>query len=133
MLETIGAIILNEKGELLVQDHIDIGGLTVPSGKMEPGEHPTVALKREIREELGVGINYIHKPVFAWTSNIESLGLVHHILFAITLDGEPKNMEPKKHRSLDWRSLDYLENTTEYKSHYLVKVINLLKQGKYHV
>jgi len=32
------------------------GGWELPGGKVEPGEHPQDALRREIREELGVEI-----------------------------------------------------------------------------
>jgi len=54
------AAIVNERQQVLVSlrsDHAHQGGLwEFPGGKLEPGESVQDALRREIREELGIGI-----------------------------------------------------------------------------
>src|ERR1035437_9147133 len=49
-------IITNEKGEVLLADHIlrPASGWGVPGGFLEAGEQPETALRREIREETGL-------------------------------------------------------------------------------
>lgn len=61
---TVGAVCLihNDRGELLLihQSYGQLWGL--PGGLAKPLEHPRAAVKREIREELGVRIELIGEP-----------------------------------------------------------------------
>ncbi len=57
---TVGALIFNPKGEiLLVRSHKWKGKLVVPGGKVKLGERLEEALKREIKEETGLDIHSI--------------------------------------------------------------------------
>jgi 8-oxo-dGTP diphosphatase len=51
----VGAALVKD-GRLLAAQRRDIDGWELPGGKVEPGEHPEDALRREIAEELDVDI-----------------------------------------------------------------------------
>lgn len=112
-----GAFILNDRNELLLQQRNkapEKGYWSIPGGKVEMFETFHQAVKREIKEEIGVEIEII-----------DLLGICDHIirsekshwvsppfLCKIT-KGEPKIMEPTKHIDMKWFSLDNLpENIT---------------------
>jgi len=57
---TVGALILNGRGEmLLVRSHKWGERYTIAGGHVEVGENLVSALRREIREEVGLGIRNI--------------------------------------------------------------------------
>ena len=62
---TAGAIIFNDKGEVLLLKHrFRAGsGWGLPGGFMEKGEQPIDALRRELREEIGMEVDDV--KVFA--------------------------------------------------------------------
>ncbi|WP_455363533.1 NUDIX domain-containing protein, partial [[Eubacterium] cellulosolvens] len=54
---TVGALIVNNKGEiLLVKSHKWGNKYTVPGGHIELGERSEAAVKREVREEVGLDV-----------------------------------------------------------------------------
>ncbi|HUF73615.1 MAG TPA: NUDIX domain-containing protein [Gammaproteobacteria bacterium] len=50
----VGGVIPDEAGRILLQSKTHEAGWFVPGGAVEPGEHPEVALVREIEEETGL-------------------------------------------------------------------------------
>lgn len=112
-----GAFILNENNELLLQQRKkspEAGFWSIPGGRLEMFETFEEAVKREIKEEVGVDIDVI-----------DELGICDHIikseqkhwvspsfLCKIT-NGKPIIMEPDKHADMQWFSLENLpENLT---------------------
>jgi len=54
---TVGALILNDKGEmLLVKSHKWGNRYTVPGGHIELGERSEAAVKREVKEEVALDV-----------------------------------------------------------------------------
>jgi 8-oxo-dGTP pyrophosphatase MutT (NUDIX family) len=48
------ACLVDAQGRLLVFDHPADGGMQLPKGTVEPGEHPEDAVRRELLEESGI-------------------------------------------------------------------------------
>lgn len=112
----VGAVILNEKGEMLMmhrgpKSQNEPNCWDKPGGGVELGETREQALKREIKEEIDCEIEIIRE-----------LNTVDHIikeenqhwvstnfLCRIT-SGKPKIMEPHKCNELRWFSLSEIKN-----------------------
>ena len=107
----VGAAIFNSKGEILIMKRgkkakNEIGKWEIPGGSVEFNETIENALKREVKEEIGVDIKII-----------ELLGICNHIIsdekqhwIAPTFickitKGIPKILEPEKCEQLEWFSL----------------------------
>lgn len=91
----VAALVRDPSGRTLLsrrRDDQPMGGLwELPGGKVEEGESPEQALRREVEEELGVGcrVDAIWDVVFHRYAGFDLLMLV----YACTLDGEPRAVE----------------------------------------
>jgi nucleoside triphosphatase len=57
---TVGALIINSKGSVLLVESSKWGGkLSIPGGHVEVGETIGQALKREVKEEVGIDIEVL--------------------------------------------------------------------------
>ena len=100
----VAALVRDPSGRTLLsrrRDDQPMGGLwELPGGKVEEGESPAEALAREVAEELGVScrVGAIWDVVFHRYSAFDLLMLV----YACTLDGEPRAVEVARRRSWRW-------------------------------
>jgi 8-oxo-dGTP diphosphatase len=109
-----GAFIVNEKDEVLLmkcgsKSKNRVGHWTIPGGALDYGECFEDAVKREIREELGIEIEVVSLLVLV-DDIIHNEG-EHWITsqyHAKIISGEPKNMEPGKCDALQWFPIDAL-------------------------
>jgi ADP-ribose pyrophosphatase YjhB (NUDIX family) len=55
---TVGAVIFDDQGQVLLLDHVfrPEDGWGIPGGFMSKGEQPEAALRRELREEIGIEV-----------------------------------------------------------------------------
>jgi mutator protein MutT len=73
LVPSVAAVILNEKGEILVIKRSDDGTWSLPAGAIDPDESPAQAVIREVAEETGLIVE-IEKIIgvfggkdFTWT------------------------------------------------------------------
>lgn len=95
----VAAVVTREGRYLICQRpaHKRHGGLwEFPGGKVEPGESDADALRRELREELGVAISSVGPELFHRADN-NSPFLIAFI--AVTITGDPLCHE---HTALAW-------------------------------
>ena len=98
-IPVLAAVIRRGDRYLLAQRpaHKRHGGLwEFPGGKLEPGEGWREAARRELREELAVGVVAVGEPV--WRRR--DPGSPFEIVFVpVTIDGEPR---PLEHPAVRW-------------------------------
>jgi len=68
---TVGALIVNAKGEILLAESPKWkGGYTIPGGHIELGETIEHAVKREVKEEVGINVElkkvlFVQEAIFS--------------------------------------------------------------------
>lgn len=109
-----GAFILNETGELFLMRRgskckNEIGHWTVPGGTVEFGEMLRDAVAREVREEIGVQIEFDGQlPAVDHIIPGESQHWVTTLFPARITKGTPEILEPEKCDAIGWFPLDDL-------------------------
>lgn len=83
------------------------------TGKIEEGEYPKQAIKREAYEEVGLHIDPILKTVVSVIAkNFQDPALIWcdlSFFFVVNnLDVEPVNKEPRLHDAMEWFPIDHL-------------------------
>lgn len=91
----------DDNTDVCVLDHVKHGCLSLPGGKVDPGESYLTAMVRELKEELDISDVKVIKFEEVYS---EELG--HNIgAFIIRTNDIPINNEPEKHHSLDFIKL----------------------------
>ncbi len=110
-LVVVAAIV--QAGQLLIAQRLPggaFGGLwELPGGKVEPGETPTVAIVREIQEELGIRVGVeellvqLEHPYPTWT-------VILAVYRVRVLEGTPQPLASQQIRWIDpvhWRDYPF--------------------------
>ena len=102
---TAGALIFNDAGEILLLKHrFRAGsGWGLPGGFLEKGEQPLEALKRELREEIGIDVESVE--IFAARSFKKPRQV--EVLFRCRANADPKPQTMEVERA-GWFSIDSL-------------------------
>ena len=106
---SVGAIIRDKEGKILVLNHIKYNFITLPIGKADLNKIQKEELIREIKEETDIDILELHEVTREKKVDIRDDAEVtmEIILFEVAKwTGTAKNMEPQKHRFVKFMSFD---------------------------
>lgn len=103
-----GALIINDKNETILvkrtsKSKNEAGFWSKPGGTVEFSEGVEDAVRREIKEEIGIDIELV--KFLGFTNHIIKPENQHWIAFnylAKIIKGEPKNLEPEKIEEIKW-------------------------------
>jgi ADP-ribose pyrophosphatase YjhB (NUDIX family) len=131
----IAAIIKNEKGEILMQEHVKYGFWTIPVGKVKSEQSVEAGLKEELFEECNILINEFKELIvknYNYNRNGNDVLVISHLFEILKYQGEIKNNEPQKHKQQKFISiseilkLPYLSDLTLL----YLELIGLKRQAK---
>lgn len=101
------AAVITKGNEVLLLEHVlrPRSGWGLPGGFLEKGEQPKDGIVREIREELGIGLDsLVLFRVRTVASHIE-------FIFSATAAGEPKIVSPREITRMLWAAADSLPDS----------------------
>jgi ADP-ribose pyrophosphatase YjhB (NUDIX family) len=117
----VAAVIKNENGEILMQEHVKYGFWTIPVGKVKDGQDVLVGLNQEIKEECNIDVekcNELTVKDYFYMREGHEVKVTSHLFEIVKYSGEVKNMEPEKHKQQifmplkEIRELPYLSDLT---------------------
>jgi len=104
----IGAVIKNDKDEILMLEHIKFGFWTIPVGKVDPGDSLQKTLYKELKEEVNIDVKdyeFVSMETRKYKREGNTVKVKQHLYIIKEWDGEVKNNEKNKHSDLQWMSL----------------------------
>lgn len=108
----IGAVITNQKGEILMQKHVKYGFWTIPVGKVKQGQGVEEGLKQELFEECDIVLEkwkeIAQKECF-YIRNGKKVAVLLHVFSVLNYSGIIKNKEPDKHTTQVFMSREEIE------------------------
>lgn len=126
----VKAVIVNNGKILLMKRSGDYGEISnswdIPGGRTNPGEEPLEGLKREVKEETGMDLKEILRPLDARTVFNDGNKQIVRITFLCKANGDV-NLSGE-HTEFDWFNLKDLN--VELKDEHLKHVIDKLKNDQ---
>jgi len=111
--DAVGAIISDDQGRILMQQHVKYGFWTVPIGKTYPGNSPEEGVQREVLEECGIIIEDFQK-LDQKTIIYERKGRMVTVRLTIfkvnSYSGEIENKEPSNHTRQEFKDIEEIKN-----------------------
>ena len=111
----VGAVIVNSEGKVLLMKRglkarNERGKWQIPGGGLEFGESFEDAIRREVKEELGIDIK-LTKMLDVSNQILleERQHWVSPIFLCSVLDGEPRILEPEKCDQIGWYTLKEID------------------------
>jgi ADP-ribose pyrophosphatase YjhB (NUDIX family) len=106
------AVIKNNEGKILMQNHVKHGFWTIPCGKVKVGQSIEKGLKEEIFEECNLEILEFKELVnrnYQYKKKKKNVNVFSHLFEIIKYSGERKNMEPHKHSEQKFIDLEEIK------------------------
>ena len=111
-MTTVAAAIIRRDTHLLISRRLDDAHLPglweFPGGKVEPGETRSGALKREIREELGIEI-HVFSELLTTTHHYADKSVELHFFDCAIASGEPRAIEVAEFKWIVSTDLSFYE------------------------
>ncbi|MEK6856152.1 MAG: NUDIX hydrolase [Nanoarchaeota archaeon] len=117
----VSAIIKDDKGKILMQEHVKYGFWTIPVGKVMQNQDVKEGLKQEVFEECNIKVlecKEIFYKLYEYIRNGKNVKVYTHLFEITKYSGEVKNKEPHKHKKQlfmeikDIMKLPYLSDTS---------------------
>lgn len=117
-IATVGGVIEDDAGRILLLKHrFRAGnGWGVPGGFLNAGEHPEAALRRELREEVGLELRAAHLAFIR--TRKRHIEFIYHATSGATATLTPRNIEIV---ALDWFALDALPPKLAQDQHRIIR------------
>lgn len=96
----VAAIIKNQRGEILMQEHTKYGFWTIPVGKVKDEQSIEEGLRQEIFEECNIQLKEFKEITvrsYTYTREGNDVLVISHLFEVLDYEGEVKNNEPQKH------------------------------------
>lgn len=97
----VAAVVKDETGKILIQEHIKYGFWTIPVGKVKSTQNVINGLKEEILEECNLQIEDCKELAvknYYYERDGNNVEVISHLFEILKYSGEMKNMEPTKHK-----------------------------------
>lgn len=109
---SVAAIIKNDSGEILMQEHVKYGFWTLPVGKVKDGQSLNEGIEEEMLEECNLQLEEYKELVvkdYIYEREGKDVNVTSHIFEVSKYSGEMKNMEPHKQRQQLFLSLENIK------------------------
>src|SRR3989338_1957512 len=108
----IGAVITNDNGEILIQEHVKFGFWTIPVGKTKKNQCVEDSLREELREECNISITSFKEIAtqdFLYVRNGKNVVVKGHLFAILAFSGTLQNKEPNKHKTQCFMPLEKIK------------------------
>ena len=107
--DAIGVVIKDDLGRILMQDHVKLKLWTIPLGKAKSYESPEEGVVTELKEECGItpiDLKKILSKEVVFDRYGKDVPINIHVYELLSYSGEIQNLEPHKHKSQIFMSVD---------------------------
>ena len=105
----VSAVIKDEHGNILMQNHVKYGFWTIPIGKAKSNQTPIEGIKEEVFEECNIIIEDIKEVVYKeinYERNGKQVRALTHVFEVMKYSGDIENKEPEKHTEQKFSPLE---------------------------
>lgn len=97
----VAAVIKNQEGEILMQEHVKYGFWTIPVGKVKGDQNVIDGLRQEILDECNLQVKEYKEITvkdYFYERNRKNVKVISHLYEILKYSGEMRNLEPMKHK-----------------------------------